>query len=184
MRLTLEVGLKLKQLFLWIPQPQKIPAKCQQGLLWHKKAPPRCPVCSSSTWACSETPEILLLIPPSAAAADECLKGLIQNKITDFYHLPANSAEDREPPGFRAALDNGKWFNAPNELFLTVDTAQKGEMRRREKAQGGRGIHSVQEQEKVGFLWCKIKKQYGVRVSLQTTELLKWNKMENKHGPQ
>lgn len=112
------------------------------------------------------------MIPPSAGTADECLKGLIQNKITDFYHLPANSAEDREPPGFRAALDNGKWFNAPNELFLTVDTARKGEMRRREKAQGGRDIHNVQEQEKVGFLWFKIKKQHGVRVSLQTMEIL------------
>lgn len=75
----------------------------------------------------------------------------VESKITDFYHLPENSTKTESRRGFRAVVSYGKRFNAPNELFLTVDTAWNGEMRRGENYQGGREIHNVEEKEKVGF---------------------------------
>lgn len=101
--------------------------------------------------------EVPLLIPPLAHTADECLKGLIQRELKIRLLIfitcrrPAWKKQTESPWGFRVLVSNGKWLNAPNELFLTVDTAWKKAMRR-EKGLGGREIHRVQGQEKVSFV--------------------------------
>lgn len=82
---------------------------------------------SFSTSPCLEIPQIPLLIPPLAWTTDECLKGLIQRelkvRLLIFITCLRTARKTESPPGFRVVVDNGKWFNAPNELFLTVDTA-------------------------------------------------------------
>lgn len=111
----------------------------------------------------------------------------VQNKITDFYHLAADSRErDRltkhiketrveqqngqtEPRysrsqrlrlgASRALVNNGKLFIATNELFMTADTAGRKSEGRKRSGRRRRKFHSWQGKE-----WKKWKKDSHVHI--------------------
>lgn len=161
-------GIKARQLILNVPWQQKFTESVNNDCYditrqhLHVVLSNRMQ-CSFSTSASVEIPEIPSLIPPLAWTADECRKGLIQRelkiRLLIFITCLWTAWKTESPPGFRAVVDNGKWFNIPNESFLTVDTAWKGEMRRRENALG---INPKCSRTRKGcFFGCNIKNNMG-----------------------